>query len=59
MDIAAEINQRGVHALLPQIVAHPVGDIAFRDGTKIDLHSRPRKVDAAGGVIEDHILSTR
>ncbi|VTM87171.1 Uncharacterised protein [Raoultella ornithinolytica] len=56
MHVAAEVNQRRVDALALQVIAHPVGNVAFGNRPKIDLHSRLGEKNAACGVIEDHIL---
>ena len=56
MHIAAEVDQRLLHLLLTEKIAHAVSDIAFGDRPEIQLHPRLLEKHAAGCLIKDHLL---
>ena len=51
MHIAAEVDQRLLHLLLTEKIAHAVSDIAFGDRPEIQLHPRLLEKHAAGCLI--------
>ncbi|MNT12490.1 hypothetical protein D3C72_1474170 [compost metagenome] len=52
LNIAAEVNQAEGFALFAQVIAHPVGNVAFGDGPEINFHARFGQEYAAGRIVE-------